>query len=428
MNKFRELTVLAIVAAALALPQAAPAQTGNTAQPQHQAEIKDAAEYNAYISAIQQQDLAMKISGLEAFLQRYPNSVVKEAALEQLMRAYQQSNNAPKALSTADQILQVNPNNLSALALLAFASRASAESGQNPQQNSAKARELGERGLKAVASAPKPEGISDADFQKFKAQVTPIFAGAAGFGALQVKDYATAQQDFQTAVNGESSGPESLRDVYPLAVACLEANPMNPAGLWYAARAVALSNNNADIARYGAYKYAKYHGSKEGWDQLVTQASQAGSNALPPGFSVAPAPSPAEQARNLAKSKDPKQMSFDEWQVILEYGDPDTVQSVWNAIKGMKIPFVAKVISAERDKLSLAATADDIQTNTADAQVTMAAPLPVKDVPEVGKQITVQAVLSDFQPKPFTFVMTEGQLVVTAPAKKTPPRRRPTKK
>ena len=63
--------------------------------------IKDPAEYNAYVAAIQQKDPSAKISGLEAFLTQYPNSVMKNQALEILMQTYQQTNNVKKAIDTA---------------------------------------------------------------------------------------------------------------------------------------------------------------------------------------------------------------------------------------------------------------------------------------------------------------------------------------
>ena len=53
--------------------------------------IKDPAEYNAYVAAVQATDPNAKISGLEAFLTQYPNSVMKNQALEILMQTYQQS-------------------------------------------------------------------------------------------------------------------------------------------------------------------------------------------------------------------------------------------------------------------------------------------------------------------------------------------------
>src|SRR5271165_1287732 len=72
--------------------QAAPAaQSAQPAAPQQQKQIKDPAEYNAYVGAVGQKDPAALTSGLEAFLVQYPNSVMKEAALELLMGAYQQT-------------------------------------------------------------------------------------------------------------------------------------------------------------------------------------------------------------------------------------------------------------------------------------------------------------------------------------------------
>ena len=100
-------------AAAQQPPAAAPA-----AAPQQKKEIKDPAEYNAYIGAFGQQDPAAKISGFEAFITQYPNSVMKEEAMEQLMGAYQATGNIPKMVETAQKVVQINPNNLKALALL----------------------------------------------------------------------------------------------------------------------------------------------------------------------------------------------------------------------------------------------------------------------------------------------------------------------
>src|SRR3954453_23387419 len=98
-------------------------------------EIKDPAEYNAYISAIQQKDANAKVSALEAFLTQYPNSVMKTTALELLMATYQQTGNQAKVVETAKRVLQADPCNLRALALLTFLARQAVSSGQNPQQN-----------------------------------------------------------------------------------------------------------------------------------------------------------------------------------------------------------------------------------------------------------------------------------------------------
>ena len=56
--------------------------------------------------------------------------------MEQLMVAYQQANDAKKTIDAANRLLQVNPNNIRALALLAYNYRAAAsQGGPQMQQN-----------------------------------------------------------------------------------------------------------------------------------------------------------------------------------------------------------------------------------------------------------------------------------------------------
>ena len=170
--------------AAPAQPQTA--QTSPSQPPQQKKEIKDPAEYNAYVGAVQQTDPGAKISGLEAFLVQYPNSVMKEDALELLMGTYQQAGNQAKVIDTANRLLAVNPDNARALVLLAYNERAA--------QKWADAKQHAERGLQAVAKMTKPDGVSDADFAKQKSQLSGLLNSVAGFSALQMKDYAGARK------------------------------------------------------------------------------------------------------------------------------------------------------------------------------------------------------------------------------------------
>ena len=225
-----------LVAAVTAVAQTArgAAQGAASTPPAQKKEIKDPAEYNAYVGAIQQQDAAAKISGLEAFLTQYPNSVMKEDALELLMSAYGQTGNTPKAQDTATKVLLANPCNLRALALLSFTKRAAAEAGgAGAAQSLTEAGQYGEKGLQCEQTATKPEGTTDADFQKLKSETAGIFDGAAGMAAFQAKDYAKAQQYLGAAVQADAPDATSLRDVYPLALAYLTppvCPPPPPAG------------------------------------------------------------------------------------------------------------------------------------------------------------------------------------------------------
>src|SRR6185312_13723545 len=204
-------------------PQAAPAAQATPAAPASQKkEIKDPAEYNAYVGAVQQTDPAAKISGLEAFLTQYPNSVMKEDALELLMGTYQQTANQAKVIDTANRLLSANPDNARALVLLAYNERAA--------QKWADAKQHAERGLQAVEKMPKADGVSDADFAKQKTQLSGLLNSVAGFSALQLKDYAEAQKYLRPAVEAD---PNNVENVYPLALAYLTATPSDDLnGLW----------------------------------------------------------------------------------------------------------------------------------------------------------------------------------------------------
>ena len=104
------------------------------AQAAQKPQIKDPAEYNAYVNAVQQADPAAKGAAIEAFLQTYPNSVMKNDALEALLGAYQQAGNGPKMVDAATRLVQADPNNVKALAILTYIYRNSINA-QNLQQN-----------------------------------------------------------------------------------------------------------------------------------------------------------------------------------------------------------------------------------------------------------------------------------------------------
>ena len=90
--------------------------TGGAQAPAQNKQINDPAEYNAYVAALNEQAPARKIQLLDEFLAKYPNTVVKEDALELKLVAQQQAGQPFDV--TARQVLQVNPRNFRALVVL----------------------------------------------------------------------------------------------------------------------------------------------------------------------------------------------------------------------------------------------------------------------------------------------------------------------
>ena len=106
-------------------------------------------------AAVQATDPNAKISGLEAFLNQYPNSVMKNQALEILMQTYQQAGNAKKTMETATKLVAVDTCNVRALALLAYFDRVMAQGGDpNAKQLMATARNMASRDWIACRNSP----------------------------------------------------------------------------------------------------------------------------------------------------------------------------------------------------------------------------------------------------------------------------------
>jgi len=441
MRKVLVTIVLALTTGALAqgTAQQPPAQQPG-GQPANQANvptaqkvIKDPAEYNAYITALNMTDPAAKAQAMENFVKQYPNSIVKVEALEQAMAAYQQLNNPTKVEATANQLLELDPRHVRALAIVTAIKRGQA---QTPQQF-AELRSLGEKGLQALPTWQKPDGVSDADYQKIKTQMEGIFAGAAGFGALQAKDYAAASKYYQESLKID---PNNWVDSYQLSVAGLESTPQDLNGFWYGAHALALAKaqgNQAAVNSMGPYlqsRYKKYHGGIDGWDQIVASAAQG--SAPPAGFTIKPAPTTCEIAANAVQQNGAAALSFSDWELVLSCRDKSpanktAADAVWQEIqtkeKGgeAKLSIPVKIVAVADNSTLEVAVSDDNQTaNKADMKVQMEKPM--TKPPAVGSTINVIGVISDYTPEPFMFTMTKGELPAPKPpAKKPAPKRKP---
>jgi hypothetical protein len=433
MNKILVTIVLGCAVAAAALdaaqPQAQPAAPQPQAQPQAQPaapqqkkEIKDPAEYNAYVGAVQQQDPAAKISGLEAFLTQYPNSVMKEDALEILMGTYQQKGDVAKMGDAAKRLLTVNPSNVRALALSTFVA--------TQTQNFADAKQSGEKGLQALGTFTKPDTMSETDFNTLKQQLGGIFHRGVGLSALNDKDFANAATHLHGAVE---SAPNDVTVVYPLSSAYLKQTPPDYLnGLWFTARAANLAptpQGQQQIEKYGASQYRKYHGSDQGWSDLMAQTK---TTPFPPaGFTITQyvPPTPAEQAADIVRSKKVEEMSFAEWELVLSEGKPEDVDKVWGVLKGKPLQMVAQVVTvASPTNLKLAGSSDDIEAKRADIDLTMTAAIPARLMPKEGADFQFEGTPVSYEPKPFVMTMKDGAILTAkAPAgPKKPPVRKKT--
>lgn len=404
---------------------AAPGQQSGSQPPV----IKDPAEYNAYVAAVGQKDPQAKISGMEAFLTQYPNSVMKQQALEILMQSYQQTGNVQKATETAQKLVETNPCQVPALTLLAYIDRVRAQGGDpNGKQLSADAGKYGQQGLGCMDKFQKPEGTSDADFQKMKAQMTGNFDAAAGWAALQDKDYAKAAQSLKAAV--DANPPDSQKDLallYPLALAYLQQNPPDyQNGIWYAARAAAVAppQSQAGIEKYARSQYVRYHQGDDGWDNVYNAAKSGG-----PQMIIPPPPTPADQAHDMVTKTAPDKMDFATWEFVLTNGSQADQDTVWNAIKGKAVQMNGVVLSTDPQQFMIAGSSDDIDAKKPDITLKFEDKVPARLIPKDGSSFDFQGEPASYTSNPFMMVMEKGQLLRAKPApttRKAPAHRRST--
>jgi len=427
MKKILVTVVLGVAALAAAQDAAQPAQSQPSAAPAQAPVIKDPAEYNAYVGAIGQKDAA-QISGLEAFLAQYPNSIMKVAALQTLMQDYQQANNQAKTLDTATKLVAADPTNERAIFLLAYFDRLKAQGGDpNAKQDLVDAKKYGQMGLDGLAKFTKPEGTSDADFQKMKDQMTGVFNAALGIAALTDKDYDAARKDLRAAVDSSPDFQKDFSVVYPLALAYAGPTPPDPKltpdpinAIWFAARASVVAPNaqyQAQIEKYAKGLYMKYHAGDDGWADVLAQA-KAGATTIP---TIKPAPTPAEQAHAMAIATPPDKMDFGQLEFILSNGTQADQDLVWNAIKGKPIQLNGTVIKASATEFDIAGSLDDIDAKKADITLTFEDKVPLKLIPKENASLDFQGEPASYTPSPFMMNMEKGKLLKAAtptPAKK----------
>ena len=439
------LLALALAAGAQDATQSQNPPAGGGASSDQAPTIKDPAEYNAYVSALQQQDNNAKVSALEAFLTQYPNSVMKSSALEQLMSTYQATGNQAKVVDSAKRLLTADPNNLRALALLTFLARQGVMGQVNVQQNLADLGQYCAKGLEAVKANQKPAGMKPEDFEKLKKGTTLIFNSGCGFKALQDKDFQHAQEYLKAAVEQD---PNDLQNVYPLATAYNSSTPPDTlSAIFYLARAAGLAPAGSDaqkqIQAYAHTVYRNYHGTDANSEQLWTTyvLPTAKAQTSPPAdwgekITKYTPPTPAEQAHDLVKDKTPdqiKQLSFGEWELVLSAGTPEDQAKVWDVIKNVPLQMEGNVIEATSNtELHIAASQDDIEQKRADITLTMTGPIPAARMPKADDVFDFEGTPTSYTATPFMMMMENGKLLKKAgepapkkPAARTPARKRP---
>lgn len=181
--------------------KASPAPEGTSASDWAAAKdrtLKDAesdisyVQYSMVNAAFKTTDPAARAKLFERYVAAFPDSSYTMNVREQTAIAYQQAQDTPHMISTAQAILEKDPNNVSMLILLADVW---SDSGQQLD----KAADYAQKVLDVLKDAKKPENVTDEDWQKQTSLEKGIACSAIGEVDVRKTKNAPAVEAFKQA-------------------------------------------------------------------------------------------------------------------------------------------------------------------------------------------------------------------------------------
>lgn len=401
---------LTVSAAAGLLFFGTPARLSAQAQQQAAAsQWTDLGEYNLYQSIAKETDAAKKIQLLDEWKTKYPNSKLKNDRAVLYVSTYGAAQKPQETLNAAKDALASDPDNVTALY---WATLDTPYAPPTPENF-----DFGQKAANGLLNAKKPATMSDADWDKAKAQLQLEATAHTTLGwiALQKKDYDTAENEFEASLK---ANPNNGQVSYWRGQAILaEKKPEKQgAALYDIARAAAYDGPGALPARdqvktYLTKVYGQYHGSNEGFDALLARAK---TNALQGDYVIpsivdidkANAAKAAEEAKAnpmLALWKNMKdQLVSAGGQQYFDTGVKDA-DLPGNAVAGVT-KFTGKLVSEEpatRPKKLVLAIQD---ATTPEVTLELDAPLPGKA--DAGTELSFSGVAKGFTQSPFNLTFT----------------------
>jgi tetratricopeptide (TPR) repeat protein len=268
--------------------------------------VKNPAEYNAYHNCSKHSDPEMKSSCLEGFLHAFPQSLLRNDVLEQLLNIYynpapQGTGDSDKAFNTASRLLQMDPNNLVAILYSVLIKKGQCAKSQDVQTCNAAA-SFAYKGL----LAHKPDGVAVSEWKSQTDFAYPIFHSAIAYDDAAVKkDYNAAISEYTqelTLYTDQQTQTTGLMDTYLLAQAYTQPSAKNLAyAVWFFARVwnFVPAQNKASIERPLEYWYTKYHGNLGGLEQIKANAALT---TFPPGSFTASAANAHQRSASASKA------------------------------------------------------------------------------------------------------------------------------
>ena len=244
MRRYLSATALILAGLVWALIPARPAaaQAAQTAQPTYTMQ-----EYNSFQACQAEKDPEARMNCLDGYMAKYPNSTLLKyigPLYVQVCGQYAQAKDYAHAISCADRVLGLGDKmdvtvQLQAIQLRIQAFSASfSASAPDATAQLTKERDDAALAVQLLPKLPKPDKVTDDQFDAQKKQIAAFFSSAIAAAGFQLKDYPGAIAAYKVVL---ANTPNDALAEYRLGLAYMAMTPPQPLdGMWAVARAIDL--------------------------------------------------------------------------------------------------------------------------------------------------------------------------------------------
>ena len=376
---------------------------------------KDRAEYDLFEAITKDTNPQSRLDKLNQWKDKYPSTDFIDQRRTLFLTTYAALNQAQNALTAAKEILAADPKDFTALYYVTLLTPQIPAVTQKPatadqlEDAQKAANGLLNGGLDTqFAADKKPANVTDDQWKKARTDIEAVSHTTLGWVAMQQKQYEGAEGEFQKSLSINPNNGDV--DYWMGTVIAGEKKPEKQAqAFYYFARAAAYDGPGAlnpqgrqQVMTYVKNAYQKYHGSNEGFDQLLQTAKN---NPTPaPDFKITSIVD-IEKAKIEAEEKAAKENpQLAMWKGIkAQLTGAEGEKYFESSMKGALLPtFSGKVVSMEpatRPKTVVLAVED-----AATPEVTLKFETALPGKVEPGTTLSFEGVPDSYTANPFMVV------------------------
>jgi tetratricopeptide (TPR) repeat protein len=373
---------------------------------------KDRAEYDLYASILADTNPKTKLEKLQRWEKDYPMTEWIAARRTLFLTTYVALNDAKNAADAAKQILADDPKDFTALYYTMLFTQ-----GLYTQNQSPDVLDQGEKAAKAILENidTPPPNVKAEDWAKLRPDIEVLAHVNLGFIAMQRKNWDGAEAEFQKVL---MTNPDNAQVDYWMGTVIASEKKLDklPAAMFYFARAATIQGKTPltpdaqkTALTYVQKQYKNFHGSDEGFNDLLTAAK---SNPTPPaGFSIKNANEIAQASAASEEEYNKNHPSEALWANLkMALTGPEGQMYFDMNMKGAEIPTILKgrVIKLEpavKPKTILLAM-EDKSNNTTTADATLKFEMPLAGKVDEGTELSFHGVADSYTANPFMVVFT----------------------